>query len=98
VTEIEIMILQRAQHSLGYLTEVARANLVRLTAAYADNDVSWQVVVLDQADDDEIDEYGAIFTEVLADFQTATGDETLIKVKSPEEALKTEPLAIAIYP
>ena len=49
------------------------------------------------ADEDEIEEYACIFTEVLADFQTATGDETLIKVKSAEEA-KADALPIAIYP
>ena len=92
------MILRRAREWLENLPEGARSNLVRLTAAYADNHVSWQVVVLDQADEDEIENYACVFTEVLADFQTATGDETLIKVNETEEARQTEPLAIAIYP
>ncbi len=98
MTEIELMILRRAQTSLGYLAEHDRANLVRMTAAYGNDHVDWQVVVLEQADEAEIDEYDHIFTEVLADFVTATGDETLIRVSTPEEASQTAPLAIAIYP
>jgi hypothetical protein len=98
VTDIEAMILRRARGSLGYLPEQARANLVRLTAAYADDHVSWQVVVFDKANEAEIEEYACIFTEVLADFQAATGDETIVKVESAEAAEQIEPLAIVIYP
>jgi hypothetical protein len=67
-----------------------------LSAAYADNHVSWQVVVLDQADEEEIEEYACIFTEVLADFHSATGDETLIRVQSNND-VEADALPIVIY-
>jgi hypothetical protein len=56
------------------------------------------VVVFDKANEAEIEEYACIFTEVLADFQAATGDETIVKVESAEAAEQIEPLAIVIYP
>ena len=98
MTEIEAMIARRAKHSLSLLPEGSRANLVRLSAAYADDHVRWQVVVLDEADDDEIEEYACIFTEVLADFTTATGEESLVTLSSADEAALTPPLPISIYP
>ena len=92
------MIRSTARLWLGDLPASARANLVRLTAAYGQNHVNWQVVVTEQADEDEIEEYRCIFTEVLADFSTATGDENIIRVADVADAVAIEPLPIVIYP
>jgi len=98
MTETESMIQARGKEWLFELDAAQRSNLVRLTAAYGDNHVSWQVVVTEEADEDEIEEYRCIFTEVLADFSTATGDEEFFRVRTALDAATVKPLAIAIFP
>ena len=89
----------RAIEGLSELRTDQKANLVHLSAAYDEkaDEVLWQLVVLDGVDDDELEEYSCIATEVIADFQTATMREVLIRLDKAEDVKQVGALPIMIY-
>ncbi len=72
---------------------------MRLSASYDEktDELLWQLVVLDRAGEDEIEEYSCIATEVLADFQSATMREVLIRLDKAEDVKHVGALPIMIF-